>query len=54
MPELSKRLTKEFDHEFNATKLKYMRLFYNTFLTSHAPREQLIWMRYRSCVWKSD
>ena len=47
LAELADRLTSEFGKGFDASNLRYMRLFYQTFPKCDALRHELSWTHYR-------
>ncbi|MDO9012933.1 MAG: DUF1016 N-terminal domain-containing protein [Gallionella sp.] len=47
LPELAKSLTKELGKGFDASNLRYMRLFYQAFPKCDALRHELSWTHYR-------
>ena len=47
LPELAQALTSEFGRGFDASNLRYMRLFYNAFPIRDALRHELSWTHYR-------
>ena len=47
LPELAQALTREFGRGFDASNLRYMRLFYNAFPIRDALRHELSWTHYR-------
>lgn len=50
LPALAKRLTAEFGKGFDASNLRYMRLFYQAFPIRDALRHELSWTHYRSLL----
>ncbi len=50
LPELSKALTAEFGKGFDASNLRYMRLFYQAFPKCDALRHELSWTHYRTLL----
>ena len=50
METLSERLTKEFGKGFDASNLRYMRLFYLAFPIRDALRHELSWTHYRTLL----
>ena len=51
---LAERLTTEFGKGFDASNLRYMRLFYQAFQNCEALRHELSWTHYRSLVRVED
>lgn len=47
LPRLAERLTAEFGKGFDASNLRYMRLFYHAFPNCDALRHELSWTHYR-------
>jgi len=47
LPQLAERLTQEFGRGFDASNLRYMRLFYQAFPIRDALRHELSWTHYR-------
>lgn len=47
LPQLAERLTQEFGRGFDASNLRYMRLFYQAFPNCDALRHELSWTHYR-------
>ncbi len=47
LPQLSAQLTQEFGRGFDASNLRYMRLFYQSFPNCDALRHELSWTHYR-------
>jgi len=47
LPQLAERLTQEFGRGFDASNLRYMRLFYQAFPIRGALRHELSWTHYR-------
>lgn len=47
LPRLAERLTSEFGKGFDASNLRYMRLFYQAFPNCDAVRHELSWTHYR-------
>lgn len=47
LPDLAQALTREFGRGFDASNLRYMRLFYNAFPIRDALRRELSWTHYR-------
>ncbi len=47
IPQLSERLMQEFGRGFDASNLRYMRLFYQSFPNCDALRHELSWTHYR-------
>ncbi|MEO6322298.1 MAG: PDDEXK nuclease domain-containing protein [Polaromonas sp.] len=47
LPDLAQALTREFGRGFDASNLRYMRLFYNAFPIRDAVRHELSWTHYR-------
>ena len=47
LPQISKRLSAEFGPGFDASNLRYMRLFYRAFPNCDALRHELSWTHYR-------
>ena len=47
LPRLAERLTMEFGKGFDASNLRYMRLFYQAFPNCDALRHELSWTHYR-------
>ena len=47
LPRLAERLTMEFGNGFDASNLRYMRLFYQAFPNCDALRHELSWTHYR-------
>lgn len=54
LAELAKRLTVEFGSGFDASNLRYMRLFYQAFPIRDALRHELSWTHYRSLLGVED
>jgi hypothetical protein len=53
LPELAKALTAEFGKGFDASNLRYMRLFYQAFPKCDALRHELSWTHFGlSCGWR--
>ena len=50
IPNLAEKLTAEFGKGFDASNLRYMRLFYNAFPKCDALRHTLSWTHYRSLL----
>ncbi len=50
LPELAKSLTTEFGKGFDASNLRYMRLFYQAFPKCDALRHELSWTHYRTLL----
>ncbi|MDR7049707.1 putative nuclease of restriction endonuclease-like (RecB) superfamily [Duganella sp. 3397] len=50
LPELAKALTAEFGKGFDASNLRYMRLFYHAFPKCDALRHELSWTHYRTLL----
>lgn len=50
LPELAKALTAEFGKGFDASNLRYMRLFYQAFPKCDALRHELSWTHYRTLL----
>ncbi len=50
LPELAKSLTREFGKGFDASNLRYMRLFYQAFPKCDALRHELSWTHYRTLL----
>ena len=50
LPELAKSLTQEFGKGFDASNLRYMRLFYQAFPKCDALRHELSWTHYRTLL----
>lgn len=50
LPALAKGLTAEFGKGFDASNLRYMRLFYQAFPIRDALRHELSWTHYRSLL----
>ncbi len=50
LAELAERLTAEFGKGFDASNLRYMRLFYKTFQNRDALRHELSWTHYRALL----
>jgi hypothetical protein len=48
LPRLAERLTAEFGRGFDASNLRYMRLFYGAFPNCDALRHELSWTHYRT------
>ena len=54
LPQLAANLTQEFGKGFDASNLRYMRLFYNAFPIRDALRHELSWTHYRTLLRVSD
>jgi predicted nuclease of restriction endonuclease-like (RecB) superfamily len=54
LPELASKLTAEFGAGFDASNLRYMRLFYQAFPIRDALRHELSWTHYRMLVRVQD
>jgi len=54
LEQLSERLTAEFGPGFDASNLRYMRLFYQAFLNRDALRHDLSWTHYRTLLKVED
>jgi predicted nuclease of restriction endonuclease-like (RecB) superfamily len=54
LPRLAGRLTAEFGRGFDASNLRYMRLFYQAFPKCDALRHELSWTHYRSLLKVED
>lgn len=54
LPRLAERLTREFGKGFDASNLRYMRLFYQAFPIRDALRHELSWTHYRTLLRVSD
>lgn len=50
LPELARALTAEFGKGFDASNLRYMRLFYQAFPKCDALRHELSWTHYRTLL----
>ncbi len=50
LPQLAEVLTREFGKGFDASNLRYMRLFYKTFPIRDALRHELSWTHYRTLL----
>jgi predicted nuclease of restriction endonuclease-like (RecB) superfamily len=50
LPRLAERLTAEFGRGFDASNLRYMRLFYGAFPNCDALRHELSWTHYRTLL----
>ena len=50
LAELAERLTAEFGKGFDASNLRYMRLFYKVFSNCDALRHELSWTHYRALL----
>ena len=50
LPKLAKSLTREFGKGFDASNLRYMRLFYQAFPMCDALRHELSWTHYRTLL----
>lgn len=53
-PRLAERLTAEFGRGFDASNLRYMRLFYGAFPNCDALRHELSWTHYRTSLRLDD
>jgi predicted nuclease of restriction endonuclease-like (RecB) superfamily len=54
LPRLAERLTAEFGKGFDASNLRYMRLFYHAFPNCDALRHELSWTHYRTLLRVED
>ena len=54
LPRLAERLTAEFGRGFDASNLRYMRLFYGAFPNCDALRHELSWTHYRTLLHLDD
>ena len=54
LPRLAERLTAEFGRGFDASNLRYMRLFYGAFPNCDALRHELSWTHYRTLLRLDD
>ena len=54
LPRLADQLTAEFGKGFDASNLRYMRLFYQTFPNCDALRHELSWTHYRTLLRVED
>jgi hypothetical protein len=54
LPRLAERLTEEFGRGFDASNLRYMRLFYQAFPNCDALRHELSWTHYRTLLRVED
>jgi hypothetical protein len=54
IPRLAERLTVEFGKGFDASNLRYMRLFYQAFRNCDALRHELSWTHYRTLLRVED
>ena len=54
LPELADHLTAEFGQGFDASNLRYMRLFYKAFPIRDALRHELSWTHYRALLRVED
>jgi predicted nuclease of restriction endonuclease-like (RecB) superfamily len=54
LPRLAERLTAEFGRGFDASNLRYMRLFYGPFPNCDALRHELSWTHYRTLLRLDD
>ena len=53
-PQLAEKLTEEFGRGFDASNLRYMRLFYHAFPNCDALRHELSWTHYRTLLRVED
>jgi DUF1016 N-terminal domain len=54
LPRLAERLTAEFGRGFDASNLRYMRLFYGAFPNCDALRHELSWTHFRTLLRLDD
>jgi len=54
LPRLAEKLTEEFGRGFDASNLRYMRLFYHAFPNCDALRHELSWTHYRTLLRVED